>query len=483
MDFELRINRTMFAKIYFACLFLLCVSSLRLIAQDRPNVIILFADDLGYGDLSCYGAQDVNTPHIDRLAQEGIRFTDFQVASSVCSPSRAALLTGRYPMRNGYPVAQAEIEKHKDYGLHPDEITIADLLLKEGYATMAIGKWHLGFNPGGQPIDHGFQNFYGLQSNWLSSHPALDDVYENRTIVKENVAFESLIGDYTEKAIKYIDENKENPFFLYLAYHSVHSPILPNDAFIGTSKGSLYGDFVQELDYYIGQLMESISENGLDEETLVIFLSDNGPAICHFGGSAGPLNGGKYTTMEGGFRIPAIMRWKGQIPSGINNTLLSSMDLLPTIATLAGAEIPEDRIIDGKDIMPLLKTGQGDSPHEYLYYYNGTNLQAIRKGKWKIHLPRTSEDQPFWSKNAKVKPFGGANLKNISCKGLEVLDRPLLFNLDNDMGELTDISAAHPEVMEELLREAERVRAELGDVRLIGSDQRVPPFENIQEKN
>ncbi|AWW32731.1 arylsulfatase [Echinicola strongylocentroti] len=461
---------------------LLCCSYLSCIAQEKPNVIILFADDLGYGDLSSFGAQDVKTPHIDELASEGIRFTDFQVASSVCSPSRAALLTGRYPMRCGFPVAQGKIEKHKDYGLHPDEITIADLLLKEDYATMAIGKWHLGFNVGAQPVDHGFQQFYGLQSNWHKSHPELDDVYNNREVVKENVAFESLIGDYTQKAIAYIEENKENPFFLYLAYHSVHSPIMPNDAFKGTSKGSLYGDFVQELDHYVGELLNALSENGLDEDTLVIFLSDNGPAICHFGGSAGALNGGKYSTMEGGFRIPAIIRWKGKIPSGTNNTLLSSMDLLPTIANLAGAKLPDDRTIDGKDITPILESGQGTSPHQYLYYYNGINLQAIRKGKWKLHLPRTVEDQPFWSKNDNAKPFGGKNLKNISCKGLEALKRPLLFNLDNDMGELTDISDAHPEVVKELLLEAERVRAELGDVGQVGSDQRVPPFDDIQEK-
>ncbi|WP_199271514.1 sulfatase [Cellulophaga sp. L1A9] len=448
----------------------------------KPNIIILFADDLGYGDLSCYGAQDVKTPNIDSLASEGLRFTDFQVASSVCSPSRAALLTGRYPMRNGFPVAQGKIEKHKDYGLHPDEITIADLLLKEDYATLAIGKWHLGFNDGAQPIDHGFQHFYGLKSNWHSSHPDLNDVYSDRKVVKENVAFETLIGDYTQKAIEYIEENKENPFFLYLAYHSVHSPIKPSKEFIGSSKGSLYGDYVQELDYHVGQLTKVLSENNMDENTIVIFLSDNGPAICHFGGSAGPLNGGKYTTMEGGFRIPAIIKWKGEFVTGVNDTFISSMDLLPTLAALTGTELPKDRVIDGKDITSILKTGRGLSPHEYIYYYNGINLQAVRKGKWKLHLPRTSADQPFWSKSKDEKPFKGKNLKNISCKGLEVLNRLLLFNLDNDMGELTDISENHPKIVEELLKAADRARLTLGDVNFVGSNQRLPPFKNIQEK-
>lgn len=448
----------------------------------KPNIIYILADDLGYGDLSCYGAQDVNTVNIDKLASEGLRFTDFQVPSSVCSPSRAALLTGRYPMRNGFPVAQGKIEKHENYGLHPDEITIADLLLKQDYATLAIGKWHLGFNVGAQPIDHGFQHFYGLESNWHKSHPELDDIYSDREVIKENVPYESLLKTYTEKAIEFIEANKENPFFLYLAYNAVHSPIIPSEAFVGTSKGSLYGDSVMELDYYVGKLMKALNEKGLDENTIVIFLSDNGPALCFFGGSAGALNGGKYTTMEGGFRIPAIIRWKGKFVTGTNNTLLSSMDLLPTIAALSGAKLPEDRMIDGKNITSILKTGKGDSPHEYVYYYNGANLQAIRKGKWKLHLPRTIDDQPFWSKTSKVQAFKGTNLKNLSCKGLEVLERPLLFNLDTDMGELNDISKKHPDIVKELLKESDRIKQELGDVNITGSDQRIPPFENIQEK-
>lgn len=453
-----------------------------LTAQEKPNIIILFADDLGYGDLSCYGAQDVHTPHIDTLAMEGLRFTDFNVASSVCSPSRAALLTGRYPMRNGFPVAQSKQEKHKDYGLHPDEVTIADLLVKQDYATMAIGKWHLGFSEGAQPLDHGFQKFYGLQSNWHQSHPDLDDLYRDREVVKYDVSFETLIGDYTDRAIDFIGENMEEPFFLYLAYHSVHSPIKPSKEFIGTSRGSFYGDFVQELDHHVGQLTEFLSENDLDENTIVIFLSDNGPAICHFGGSAGPLNGGKYTTMEGGFRVPAIIKWKGKFAKGVKNTFVSSMDLFPTLASLVGAELPQDRVLDGLNISSILETGTGVSPHKYVYYYNGANLQAVRKGKWKLHLPRTSQDQPFWSKRENGKPFNGKNLKDIPCKGLELLGRPLLFDLDTDMGELTDISGKHPEVVTELLQEAEKARNELGDVNMVGLDQRLPPFEDIQEK-
>lgn len=454
-------------------------------AQDIPNVLLIFADDLGYGDLSCYGAQDVKTPHLDQLAAEGLRFTDFQVPASVCAPSRAALLTGRYPMRCGYPGFPGSQDKKQEYeyiGLHKDEITLASLLQKQAYSTMCIGKWHLGFEDGYHPLDKGFQQFYGIESNWVDNAPALQSLYEGKKVVKENVPYEYLIGTYTEKAIQFMEENKKKPFFLYLAHNAVHSPILPGEAFRGTSKGSLYGDYVQELDYYVGQVLKAMHEKGLDKNTIVLFLSDNGPAICHFGGSAGPLNGGKYCTMEGGFRIPAIIRWPGKFAQGTCNTLLSSMDLLPTIAKLAGAKLPEDRVYDGKDISSILQTGKGASPHELVFYYNGMNLQAVRKGKWKLHLPRTLDDQPFWSKSLMGKPFSGKNLKNLSCKGLEVLDRPLLFDLDTDMGELTDISGKHPEIVKELLLEAERARTELGDVHIIGKDQRLPPFEHIQNK-
>ncbi|MCL4111160.1 UNVERIFIED_CONTAM: hypothetical protein GTU68_038502 [Idotea baltica] len=450
---------------------------------NKPNIIIVFADDLGYGDLGCYGAQDVKTPNIDQLASEGMRFTDFQVPSSVCSPSRAALLTGRYPMRNGFPVAQNKSEKHKNYTLHKDEITIAELLLEQEYATMCIGKWHLGFKEDSQPLDHGFQEYYGILANAHHKSTELMELVRDKKGVQEKVSFEDLIKSYTNEAIHFLERNKENPFFLYLAYNAVHSPIRPSKEFIGSSQGSLYGDYVQELDHYVGELMNALNKNGLDENTMVVFLSDNGPALCFFGGSAGPLNAGKYSTMEGGFRVPAIVRWKGTYPTGTSDAFLSSMDLFPTIATVTDAAVPTDRVIDGKDISSILENGGGDTPHELMFYYNGVNLQAIRKGKWKLHLPRTLDDQPFWSKKRLGKGVSGNNLKNISCKGLEVLERSLLFNLDTDMGELTDLSTSHPYIVEELLSIADKVRAELGDIDIVGTDQRLPPFDNIQEKD
>lgn len=454
--------------------------------STKPNFIIIFADDLGYGDLSCYGAQDVNTPAIDILASEGLRCTDFLVTAAVCGPSRASLMTGRYPMRCGQPGFPGTQSKNLEYefkGLHTDEMTISGLLKKQGYSTMCIGKWHLGLEDGFHPTDRGFDEFYGIESNWVETAPSSHCLYEGKKLINDHVPYETLMSSYTDRAIRFLKKNKEKPFFLYLAHNAVHSPIKPSPEFMGSSKGSLYGDYTQELDHYVGKVLEALNDLELDENTLVVFLSDNGPAVCHFGGSAGPLNGGKYCTMEGGFRIPAIFRWPGKVATGDCNTLLSSMDLFPTIAALCGAKMPNDRVYDGYDILSVLRDGEGESPHEYYYYYNGMNLQAIRKGSWKLHLPRTLKDQPFWSKKGKSQAFRGKNLKNIPCNGLAVLDRPLLFNLDTDMGELTDISDQYPEIVEELLQEADRIRVELGDVRIIGTDQRVPPFKNMQDKN
>ncbi len=472
----MKINQNLITII--ALLLLSCTSSAKS-KKETPNVLLIFVDDMGYGDLSCYGAQDVKTPNIDQLAKEGLRCTDFQVAAPVCGPSRAALMTGRYPMRcgqPGFPGTQSKTYKYEFKGLHPEELTVANLLKEKDYATMCIGKWHLGLEDGFHPTDRGFDEFYGIESNWVTHAPAYRHLYEGKEMVEEDVVFETLMDKYTSRAIEFMIENQDKPFFLYLAHNAVHSPILPSEKFKGTSKGSSYGDFVQELDHYVGQVLTALDEMKLAEKTLVIFLSDNGPAICHFGGSAGPLNGGKYCTMEGGFRIPAIFRWPEQVATGDCETLLSSMDILPTLAALAGAELPDDRIFDGADIMPILKKGEGDSPHDYYYYYNGMNLQAVRRGPWKLHIPRTLEDQPFWSQKSKEKPFSGNYLKDISCKGLPALTKPLLFNLDRDMGELQNVAKQHPDIVKELQAEAERVRAELGDIDVVGSDQRVPPI-------
>lgn len=435
-----------------------------------PNIIVIFADDLGYGDIGCYGAEGIKTPEIDALAAGGFRSTDFFIPANVCSPSRASLLTGRYPMRNGYPVAtKPKIPKYKDYGFASEELTIPELLKPAGYQSLMVGKWHLGMEvPGSHPLDAGFDEYFGIPRNFAADDNTL---YHNRDTVAIGVECESLTAAYTDKVVEYISQQSENPFFVYLAHHIVHNPLRPSEAFKGTSDRGAYGDFVQELDYSTGRIMKALKENGLEENTLVVFTSDNGPT---WKGQTGGLSGGKYCTMEGGHRVPGIFYWPGQIPqSQVSNTLISSMDLLPTFCKLAGSELPKDRNIDGKNILDIITGKSEKSPHEFTYYYNGTNLQAIRKDKWKLHLPRTVADQPFWSKSTHPKVD----------KGFITLDDYVLYNLDEDLGETTNVADQNPEVVAMLKTQAEKIRAELGDVNVIGTDQRIPNLEAPQERD
>jgi len=440
---------------------------------DSPNIVLIFADDMGYGDLSSYGGEGINTPNIDNIGVEGIRFTDFFIPANVCSPSRASILTGRYPMRNGYPIARNYARvKQDDYGLHPDELTIPMFLKKSGYRSICIGKWHLGFHTeGSDPLDKGFDEYYGIIDNYRN-HPRNHVLYHRRDTLEENVEFEKLTEFYTDKAIEFIHENKENPFFLYLSHHAVHTPIRPREQFKGTSERGAYGDFIHELDHSTGRVIKALKEAGIEENTLVIFTSDNGPACAGVkGASSGVLAGGKYGTMEGGHRVPGLMCWKGQIKKGqLSNTTVSSMDILPTIAAILDHPLPEDRKYDGKNILPVMQGKSEASPHEILYYYNGINLQAVRSGDWKLHLPRSVEDQPFWSKAGDQR------------KGFIELDGYRLYNLKDDLGEKDDLSEQYPGIVEELLGEAEKIRKELGDIHTIGYDQRVVPYENPQEK-
>lgn len=443
------------------------------VEKRPPNIIVIFADDLGYGDLGCYGETKFKTPVIDSLADGGFRSTDFFIPSNVCSPSRASLLTGRYPMRNGYPVASdPEFPKYKNYGLAPDELTIPELLKSAGYQTLMVGKWHLGMPvKGSHPLDAGFDEYFGIPRNYdLRGYGDNNTLYHNREIVEEQVAAEVLTTRYTDKVVSFIKKQKNEPFFIYLSHLITHSPIRPSKNFLGSSGKGAYGDFIQELDHSTGRIMQALREAQLDDNTLVVFTSDNGPT---FMGSTGGLNGGKYCTMEGGHRVPGIFYWPGHIPAGqTSNTLISSMDLLPLFCGLAGVDLPKDRKIDGKNIMDILKGKSTKSPHEYTYYYNGLNLQAVRKGNWKLHLPRTIEDQPFWSKvtNPRVN------------KGFLTLDKNVLFNLETDIGEKIDVADQHPEIVKMLLKQADIIRAELGDVHVIGSDQRVPKLEDPQSR-
>ncbi len=424
-----------------------------------PNIVLIFADDLGYGDLGCYGA-NYKTPALDQMAAEGFRSTDMIVPANVCSPSRTALLTGRYPMRNGLPAYRTP-DKSWDYALHPDEITIAELLKPAGYRSLAVGKWHIGFErEGAHPLDAGFDAYFGLPYNYSKKHDKWNQaLFRNRDYETENVAFPAITTRYNEEVVKFIEQqNGEHPFFVYVAHQIAHTPIAPSKPFVGSSKKGRYADFVTELDHSVGIVLQALRDNSFDENTLVVFLAENG----HTGvqGSGGPLSGGKYTTMEGGHRVPAIFRWKGKIPVGqLSDTTISSMDLLPLFCDLAGVNVPSDRKIDGANILDILLGESTESPHDFLYYYNGTNLQAVRKGKWKLHLPRTASEQPYWGKGGKSRRF-------------YELDEPFLVNLELDLAEKQNVAANNPEIVATLLQEADRIRIELGDVRKTGVDQR-----------
>ena len=439
---------------------------------SKPNFVVVFADDLGYGDLSCYGPSGVETPHLDKLAAEGFRSTDFFVPANVCSPSRAALLTGRYPMRCGMPVARTETpgSKYKDYGFAAAEVTIPELLKPAGYRSLMVGKWHLGMEvEGSHPIDAGFDEHLGIPSNYAKARgPNHNTLYRGKQVEQRKVACEALTKRYTDEVVRFIERRKSEPFFIYVSHHIVHSPLLPRKEFAGASRKGKYGDFIKELDHSTGRIMRAIRDAGLDDSTLVVFTSDNGPTRA---GETGGLNGGKYCTMEGGHRVPGIFRWTGRIPANqVSDVTLTSMDLLPLFCGLAGVQPPADRELDGRNILPVLMGQETASPHKHLYYYNGTNLQAVREGHWKLHLPRTAADQPFWSK------------KRDPRKGFVTLAQPALFNLKKDVGERHNVAEQHPEIVARLQQQAESIRAELGDVRVKGTDQRPIKLTDPQER-
>ncbi|MGJ8655203.1 MAG: sulfatase family protein [Akkermansiaceae bacterium] len=445
-------------------------------ASEKPNIILIFADDVGYGDLGCYGAP-VKTPNIDTLAKTGIHSTDCLVASSVCGPSRAALMTGRYPMRAGHPISRHNTEKYKNYGIHPQEITIPELLKSAGYYNKIVGKWHLGFHvKGSHPLDAGFHDYLGIHGNHSTKHGDADTLYHNHQVKEEKIPMTKLTKLYTDEVVNFIHQKHQQPFFIYFAHHIAHTPVLPSKPFKGTSgkKGpnGNYSDFILELDHSVGRLHKAVEEAGIANNTLIIFLSDNGPARF---GSAKPLSGGKYVTMEGGMRVPAIFTWPTKIPpSQQSDAMITSMDLLPLFTHLAGAKLPDDRTIDGKNIIDILTGKTTQSPHKYFYYYNGLNLQAIRNEQWKLHFPRTAEDQPYWAKKG-----GGGNPKKIHT----TLKSPMLFNLDTDPAEKNNLISQHPEIVTELTKQATHIRKEIGDIHTTGTHQRPHGLVNPNNKD
>ena len=422
-----RINLKM-TKNKFTFLFLLiqCFYSF----GQKPNIVYIFADDLGYGDLSCYGAKDINTPNIDQIAKQGIKFTEFYSASSVCSPSRAALLTGRYPQRMGINTV---FFPESFTGIPDTEITIPEILKDKGYATGIVGKWHLGHHYQYLPLQQGFDEYFGIPySNDMESV-----VYMRGNEVESyKVKQQYITKTYTKEAQKFITKNKDNSFFLYIAHSMPHVPLYASEEFIGTSKRGLYGDVVQELDWSVGQILKSLREHGILENTLIVFSSDNGPwlAMKEDGGSAGDLREGKTFTFDGGMKVPTVAMWKNRIPQGIINTeVASQMDWFPTIANITGSSIPKGLVIDGLDISKVL-TDKGNRKNSDLLFLDGKQLQGYRSGQWKVKLP--------------YKGFRGNKWKQL-VKAHDTL----LFNLNTDPGEKNNLFEKYPEKAKEILKE------------------------------
>ena len=422
-----RINLKM-TKNKFTFLFLLiqCFYSF----GQKPNIVYIFADDLGYGDLSCYVAKDINTPNIDQIAKQGIKFTEFYSASSVCSPSRAALLTGRYPQRMGINTV---FFPESFTGIPDTEITIPEILKEKGYATGIVGKWHLGHHYQYLPLQQGFDEYFGIPySNDMESV-----VYMRGNEVESyKVKQQYITKTYTKEAQKFITKNKDNSFFLYIAHSMPHVPLYASEEFIGTSKRGLYGAVVQELDWSVGQILKRLREHGILENTLIVFSSDNGPwlAMKEDGGSAGDLREGKTFTFDGGMKVPTVAMWKNRIPQGIiNNEVASQMDWFPTIANITGSSIPKGLVIDGLDISKVL-TNKGNRKNSDLLFLDGKQLQGYRSGQWKVKLP--------------YKGFRGNKWKQF-VKAHDTL----LFNLNTDPGEKNNLFEKYPEKAKEILKE------------------------------
>jgi len=392
-----------------------------------PNVVLIYADDLGFGDLGCYGSS-IQTPNLDRLAQEGVRFTQLNSASPVCSPARASLLTGRYSTRLGV----SDVLFPKDYlGLDPSETTIAAMLKRKGYRTMCVGKWHLGSMPQFLPTNRGFDEFFGLL--YSTDMPPLQLMHDTN-VIESNCDISTLTQRYTEQALKFLANSDGSQFFLYLAYSSPHIPLIASKEFQGRSSSGPYGDVVEEIDWSVGQVLDTLEAYGLEDNTLVLFSSDHGP---WYQGSAGILRGGKGETFEGGVRVPFNARYPGRIPRGqVSRSPVSIMDVFPTVARLCGAPLPAKHL-DGVDVWQIFTGEAREADRDILLYFDGWHLQCARSGRWKLHVARYNS--VVWGP---APPGGRINLP---------LPAPELYDLESDPRESYDVADDNPKVVEEML--------------------------------
>lgn len=428
---------------------------------NKPNLIVILTDDQGYSDIGCFGAKGFKTPNLDQMAKGGVRFTDFYSAPT-CSPARGSLLTGSYAQRIGIKVPL----NGPDIGLHPDEVTIAESLKENGYTTALVGKWHLGLSDKMSPGAQGFDYFSGIPlshiRDGITEHTDGPKAYYKRQWKKMGAGIKTEI-EYapdetlftqrcTEEAIQFLKENYTSPFFLYLSHPQVHKEVLSSEEFKGRTEIGRYGDSIEELDWSVGEILKTLQSLEIDKNTLVVFTSDNGPWLNEGdqSGTARPLRGGKFSTWEGGIRVPCIMRWPGKIPSGIESSeVVSIMDIYPTFMKQIVAKMPTDRVIDGKDIWPLM-SGQKDakSPHDAFYYYRRGQLEGVRSGKWKLHKSEQS-----WA----------------------------LYDLENDIGERSDVSKSNPEVFARLQELLEGARMDMGDSYMSIKGENVRPLGQLSK--
>lgn len=422
-------------------------------ARRKPNFILFLCDDLGYGDIGAFGSTLNRTPQLDRMAREGMRLKSFY-GNPVCTPSRAAFMTGCYAKRVAMPNV---IFPSCATGLSTNEYTVARLLKGLGYATMCIGKWHLGDQRQFLPTRHGFDSYFGLpySNDMGGGEPDLKQtgrpplpLLRDETVIEAPAVQDTLTARYTDEAIKFITENRARPFFLYLPHTAVHVPLYPGAEFRGKSGNGAYGDWVEELDWSMGRILDTLRALNLASDTLVLFTSDNGPWLTQGtnGGIAGPLRGGKGSTWEGGVRVPTLAWWPGRIPAGSDcGATMANIDVLPTFVKLAGGRLPAHRALDGKDVSPLLLGRSTTSPHKSFFYFRGDTLEAVRFGPWKLSFP------------AQLRP------EYKQEKALAAGPAPRLYNLETDLGETRDVAADHPDVVKRLKRYVASMDADLGE--------------------